>query len=97
MKITGEHASAIDDLRGLIGEHPYREDLWQQLILALHRGGRRAEALHAYTEIRRQLVDELGIEPGQELREAHARVLAHRILRGVLDHHRLERKLASFE
>ncbi|WP_344486165.1 AfsR/SARP family transcriptional regulator [Nonomuraea monospora] len=73
---TGEHASAIDDLRGLIGEHPYREDLWQQLILALHRGGRRAEALHAYTEIRRQLVDELGIEPGQELREAHARVLA---------------------
>ncbi|WP_262379702.1 AfsR/SARP family transcriptional regulator [Nonomuraea sp. PA05] len=80
---TGEHASAIDDLRGLIGEHPYREDLWQQLILALHRGGRRAEALHAYTEIRRQLVDELGIEPGQELREAHARVLAEDAGTGV--------------
>ncbi|GAA3595594.1 BTAD domain-containing putative transcriptional regulator [Nonomuraea rosea] len=73
---TGEHASAIDDLRELIGGAPYREDLWQQLILALHRGGRRAEALHAYTAIRRQLVDELGIEPGQDLREAHARVLS---------------------
>ncbi|WP_237109921.1 AfsR/SARP family transcriptional regulator [Nonomuraea sp. MG754425] len=73
---TGEHASAIDDLRDLIGEHPYREDLWQQLILALHRGGRRAEALHAYTVVRAQLVEELGIEPGHDLREAHARVLA---------------------
>ncbi|MFI7128192.1 BTAD domain-containing putative transcriptional regulator [Nonomuraea sp. NPDC050153] len=72
----GEHAAAIDDLRGLIGEHPYREDLWQQLILALHHSGRRAEALNAYTTIRRQLVDELGIEPGQELREVHASVLA---------------------
>ncbi|SPL99494.1 transcriptional regulator, SARP family [[Actinomadura] parvosata subsp. kistnae] len=73
---VGEHACAIDGLRELIGEHPYREDLWQQLILALHRGGRRAEALHAYTVIRQQLVDDLGIEPGQDLREAHARVLA---------------------
>ncbi|MFI7641445.1 BTAD domain-containing putative transcriptional regulator [Nonomuraea sp. NPDC049400] len=72
----GEHAGAIDDLRELIGEHPYREDLWQRLILALHHSGRRAEALHAYTTIRRQLVDELGIEPGQELRDVHASVLA---------------------
>jgi DNA-binding SARP family transcriptional activator len=71
-----EYTAAIDDLRGLIGEHPYREDLWQQLILALHRSGRRAEALHAYTTIRRQLVDELGIEPGQDLRDAHAAVLS---------------------
>ncbi|MGI5289942.1 AfsR/SARP family transcriptional regulator [Nonomuraea polychroma] len=76
-KLAGEeYASAIDDLRELIGEHPYREDLWQRLILALHRGGRRAEALHAYTTIRRQLIDELGIEPGQDLRDAHAAVLA---------------------
>ncbi|MEV0232729.1 BTAD domain-containing putative transcriptional regulator [Nonomuraea sp. NPDC050786] len=72
----GEHAGAIDDLRRLIGEHPYREDLWQRLILALHHSGRRAEALHAYTTIRRQLVDELGIEPGQDLRDVHASVLA---------------------
>ncbi|MEV1179004.1 AfsR/SARP family transcriptional regulator, partial [Nonomuraea sp. NPDC049784] len=72
----GEHATAIDDLRELIGEHPYREDLWQRLILALHHSGRRAEALHAYTTIRRQLVDDLGIEPGQELRDVHASVLA---------------------
>ncbi|MGW0807801.1 AfsR/SARP family transcriptional regulator [Nonomuraea sp. NPDC002799] len=72
----GEYLSAIDDLRLLIGEHPYREDLWQRLILALQHAGRRAEALHAYTTIRRQLVDELGIEPGQDLRDAHASVLA---------------------
>ncbi|MDP4503346.1 AfsR/SARP family transcriptional regulator [Nonomuraea turcica] len=71
-----EYTSAIEDLKELIGEHPYREDLWQRLILALHRAGRRAEALHAYTTIRRQLVDELGIEPGQDLRDAHAAVLA---------------------
>ncbi|MFG1613670.1 BTAD domain-containing putative transcriptional regulator [Nonomuraea wenchangensis] len=71
-----EYAAAVDDLRALIGEHPYREDLWQRLIVALHRGGRRAEALHAYTEIRRQLVDDLGIEPGPDLRDAHAAVLA---------------------
>ncbi|MFC4014991.1 BTAD domain-containing putative transcriptional regulator [Nonomuraea purpurea] len=77
MKLAGgEYASAIDDLRELIGEHPYREDLWQQLILALHHGGRRAEALHAYTTIRKQLIDDLGIEPGQDLRDAHASVLA---------------------
>jgi tetratricopeptide (TPR) repeat protein len=61
--------------RPKIGEHPYREDLWQRLILALHRSGRRAEALHAYTTIRRQLVDDLGIEPGQDLRDAHNAVL----------------------
>ncbi|WP_020540314.1 AfsR/SARP family transcriptional regulator [Nonomuraea coxensis] len=71
-----EYAAAVDDLRELIGEHPYREDLWQRLIVALHRGGRRAEALHAYAEIRRQLVDDLGIEPGPDLRAAHAAVLA---------------------
>ncbi|MCK2215562.1 tetratricopeptide repeat protein [Actinomadura sp. ATCC 31491] len=71
-----EYAAAADDLRALIGEHPYREDLWQRLILALHRGGRRAEALRAYTEIRRQLVADLGVEPGQDLRDAHAAVLA---------------------
>ncbi|KAB8195404.1 tetratricopeptide repeat protein [Nonomuraea phyllanthi] len=76
MLARGEHAAAIDGLRELIGEHPYREDLWQRLILALHHSGRRAEALHAYTAVRRQLVDELGVEPGQELRDVHARVLA---------------------
>ncbi|MEV0381353.1 BTAD domain-containing putative transcriptional regulator [Nonomuraea sp. NPDC050643] len=74
--LRGEHAAAIDDLRELIGEHPYREDLWQRLILALHHSGRRAEALQAYTTIRRQLVDDLGIEPGQELRDVQACVLS---------------------
>ncbi|GAA1688640.1 BTAD domain-containing putative transcriptional regulator [Nonomuraea maheshkhaliensis] len=80
---AGEHTSAVEDLRELIGEHPYREDLWQRLILALHHTGRRAEALHAYTAVRRQLIEDLGVEPGQDLREAHALVLAgERVLAG---------------
>ncbi|MFC4591478.1 AfsR/SARP family transcriptional regulator [Sphaerisporangium corydalis] len=72
----GQHASAISELRGLLVEHPFREGLWRQLMLALHGSGRQAEALRAYTTIRDRLVAELGIEPGAELREAHATVLA---------------------
>ncbi|MDP9867633.1 MULTISPECIES: AfsR/SARP family transcriptional regulator [Streptosporangium] len=72
----GEYTDAIGELRGLLKEHPFREDLWQRLMLALHWSGRQAEALHAYTTVRRQLVAELGIEPGADLRRAHAAVLA---------------------
>ncbi|MEV4250772.1 BTAD domain-containing putative transcriptional regulator [Streptosporangium canum] len=72
----GRYADAIGELRGLLKEHPFREDLWQQLMLALHWSGRQAEALHAYATVRRQLVTELGIEPGTDLRRAHAAVLA---------------------
>ncbi|MCW2878122.1 MAG: transcriptional regulator, family [Sphaerisporangium sp.] len=72
----GQYTSAIGELRGLVVEHPFREGLWQQLMLALHWSGRQAEALRAYTTIRDRLVEELGIEPGAELRRAHAAVLA---------------------
>ncbi len=72
----GQYTSAITELRGLTVEHPFRESLWQQLILALHWSGRQAEALRAYGTIRDRLVEELGIEPGAELRRAHAAVLA---------------------
>lgn len=73
---TGDHDGAADELRGLLDEHPYREDLWGRLVLALHRGGRRAEALRTYAMVRGQLVDELGVEPGVELRRAYELVLA---------------------
>ncbi|WP_405143257.1 tetratricopeptide repeat protein [Sphaerisporangium sp. NBC_01403] len=72
----GQYSGAISELRGLLVEHPFREGLWQQLMLALNRSGRQAEALLAYTTIRDRLVEELGIEPGAELRRAHAVVLA---------------------
>lgn len=72
----GDHAGAVTDLRGLLTEHPYREDLWGRLMCALHRGGRKAEALRAYATIREQLVDELGVEPGVELRATYEAILA---------------------
>ncbi|MEU4323761.1 AfsR/SARP family transcriptional regulator [Nonomuraea dietziae] len=72
----GEYGEAVTLLRALCAEHPFREDLWGQLMLALHGSGRQAEALACYTEIRRQLVAELGVEPGAELREVQATVLA---------------------
>ncbi|MEU7860854.1 BTAD domain-containing putative transcriptional regulator [Nonomuraea sp. NPDC049141] len=71
----GEYGEAVALLRPLCAEHPFREDLWGQLMLALHWSGRQAEALACYTTIRRQLVTELGVEPGAGLREAQAKVL----------------------
>ncbi|MEV4835572.1 BTAD domain-containing putative transcriptional regulator [Nonomuraea sp. NPDC049486] len=73
---SGDHAGAVSELRGLLGEHPYREDLWSRLLLALHGGGRRAEALRTYASVRARLVDELGVEPGTELRRAYETILA---------------------
>ena len=69
------YAELTGELEALIAEHPLRERLRGQLMLALYRSGRQAEALDAYQAARRALVDELGIEPGRELRELHQRIL----------------------
>jgi DNA-binding SARP family transcriptional activator len=66
----------VPELWSLVRQHPLRETFWAQLMLALHRAGRQAEALSAYQEIRKRLADELGVDPGQRLREAHAQVLS---------------------
>jgi DNA-binding SARP family transcriptional activator len=71
----GEHAEVVRELEGLIGEYPLRERLRGQLILALYRSGRQAEALETYRETRRVLVEELGIEPSPELRELEQAIL----------------------
>jgi DNA-binding SARP family transcriptional activator len=71
----GEHAQLVGELEGLVGQHPHRERLRGQLMLALHRSGRQAEALDAYRTARAALVDELGIEPGRELRRLHEAIL----------------------
>ena len=64
----GRHAEVIGELEGLVTEYPVRERLWRLLVLALYRSGRQAEALAAYRQARQMLAEELGIEPGQELR-----------------------------
>jgi DNA-binding SARP family transcriptional activator/predicted negative regulator of RcsB-dependent stress response len=65
----------IPELRDLAAEHPVRERFHGQLMEALARAGRRAEALEAYRQARRALVDELGIEPGPQLRHLHQQIL----------------------
>jgi DNA-binding SARP family transcriptional activator/tetratricopeptide (TPR) repeat protein len=72
----GRAAEAVGQLTELVRQHPLRERFSGQLMLALYRCGRQAEALTAFADARRVLVRELGIEPGQELRSLHARILA---------------------
>ncbi|MEU8357172.1 BTAD domain-containing putative transcriptional regulator [Nonomuraea sp. NPDC048882] len=72
----GEHASLVAELRALTAEHPFRERLWAQLMTALYRTGRQAEALETYRTVFRLLQDELGILPNAELRRLHQAMLA---------------------
>ncbi|HEU5280229.1 MAG TPA: BTAD domain-containing putative transcriptional regulator [Gaiellaceae bacterium] len=69
------HAELVGELERLVGEHPLRERLRGQLILALYRAGRQAEALEVYRETRRVLADELGLEPSPALRELEQAIL----------------------
>jgi predicted ATPase/DNA-binding SARP family transcriptional activator len=71
----GRATEAAEELDLLVDSHPLDETLWAQLMLALYRGGRQADALGAYQQARRQLVDELGSEPGPELAELEHRML----------------------
>lgn len=72
----GQHARVMGELEALTLEHPYREGLRAQHMLALYRAGRQAEALRAYTRTRDVLAEELGIEPSPELQNLEAQVLA---------------------
>jgi DNA-binding SARP family transcriptional activator/ABC-type glycerol-3-phosphate transport system substrate-binding protein len=71
----GQHALLIGELRSLTESHPLRERLWEQLVLALARSGRRGEALDAYERCRRTLARELGLDPSARLQELQARLL----------------------
>ena len=71
----GRHVEAAGRLDALVAEHPYRERFWAQLMLALARSGRQAEALRAYQRVRRLLGDDLGLEPGAELRDLEQAIL----------------------
>jgi WD40 repeat protein/DNA-binding SARP family transcriptional activator len=72
----GRHRELVAELEALVREQPLRERLWAQLLLALYRSGRQADALLAYQRARKVLVEELGIDPGVELRRLHAAILA---------------------
>ncbi|MCC8242699.1 tetratricopeptide repeat protein [Saccharothrix sp. NEAU-S10] len=71
----GRHTSIIPELGVLVDEHPLRERLRARLMLALYRSGRQAEALAVYDAGRRVLADEVGVDPGPELRDLHAAML----------------------
>ena len=71
----GEAAATLGELTALVDEHPFRESLRALLMRALHASGRQADALAVYEQGRRMLADELGLDPGPQLRRAHERVL----------------------
>jgi DNA-binding SARP family transcriptional activator len=72
----GRHAQVIPELRRLLADQPLRENLWVLLIRALDGAGRHAEALDAYAQARNAIADELGVDPGAELRHLYADMLA---------------------
>jgi uncharacterized membrane protein len=72
---SGEHQTLVPELRGLVSAHPLRERLREQLMLALYRAGRQAEALAAYVETRDTLIEQLGVEPHARLRRLHQAIL----------------------
>ena len=71
----GRHHELVGELAELVGEHPLRERLHGQLMLALYRCGRTAEALQAYRNVRRTMIDELGIDPSEQLQQLEYGVL----------------------
>jgi predicted ATPase/DNA-binding SARP family transcriptional activator len=73
----GERREIVSALRATLDENPFRERLWGQLMLALYRGGRQVDALETFQDARRVLAEQLGLEPGPELRRLQEAILAH--------------------
>jgi DNA-binding SARP family transcriptional activator len=71
----GHHTGLMPDLVRLVDEFPLREGLRAQLMIALHQGGRQAEALAAFRDARKYFIEEFGAEPGERLQETHRRIL----------------------
>ena len=74
---TGRHAEIVGELEALVAEHPLRERLRGQLMIALYRSGRQAEALDAYRDGRERLLEELGLEPSEDLKGLEQAILQH--------------------
>ena len=73
---AGRHAEVISELEALVAEEPLRERLQAQRMLALYRSGRQSEALAAYRDVRSELVEKVGVEPGGELRRLQDAILS---------------------
>ncbi|MFD1149440.1 AfsR/SARP family transcriptional regulator, partial [Saccharothrix hoggarensis] len=71
----GHHVRVGEELAVVVAEHPLRERVRAQLMLAQYRAGRRADALRTYQEARRTLIEQIGLEPGPELRRLHEQIL----------------------
>ncbi|GAA4498334.1 hypothetical protein GCM10023191_043390 [Actinoallomurus oryzae] len=75
----GRHADVVEQNRPLVAAHPLRERLWEQLMLAHHRAGRRIEALRVYERARSTLLSELGVGPGPDLRLLHRQIEENKV------------------
>ena len=73
----GHHAALVPELEALVREHPTRERLREELMLALYRSGRQVDALESYRDAQRALDEELGLEPGAQLQELQRSILNH--------------------
>lgn len=82
---TGHPGDLIGDVEVAVAEHPYQEGLWALLIAALYRAGRQADALAAYQRARGRLAEDLGLEPGPELRRVEQQVLAQDVALAAAD------------
>ena len=80
----GGHEQAVSELRRLLADHPLREGLWLLLMRALDGAGRHAEALEVYGQARDAISEQLGVDPGAELRQLHAELLAKDTAAGVI-------------
>lgn len=72
----GRHSELVEELEGLVSLYPLREAFWEQLMLALYRAGRQADALRMFQTARTTLAEELGLEPGPALARVEERILA---------------------
>ena len=72
----GRTEQALAEVVGLLGDHPFRERLWTQKMLALHRSGRSEEALRSFLQARALLLEQVGVEPGSELRRLQQQILS---------------------
>ncbi|MDR9452169.1 MAG: BTAD domain-containing putative transcriptional regulator, partial [Acidimicrobiia bacterium] len=74
---SGHHGEVVDELERLVAEHPFRERMWGQLMVALYRCDRQVDALRSYQRLRTLLGEELGIEPSAEITDLENRILLH--------------------
>jgi uncharacterized protein (TIGR03083 family) len=74
---SGNYSKIIPEVRGLLALYEFHEQFWQQLMLALYRSGRQAEALNVYREFKHRLSDQLGLDPSPTMRQYEKAVLDH--------------------